>query len=81
MAPLRHARHILTDTMIAARQGAEPGDTTAFARWKHDSSRSPTTSLAGNRPERRPRRRATIPGRPQCIGAVANATESLFRAS
>ncbi|MEU4245351.1 NAD(P)H-dependent oxidoreductase [Actinoplanes sp. NPDC026619] len=30
MAPLRHAVHILPDTMIAARQSTEPGDTSAF---------------------------------------------------
>ena len=31
MAPLRHAVHILPDVMMAARQSADPADTTAFA--------------------------------------------------
>jgi NAD(P)H-dependent FMN reductase len=31
MAPLRHAVHILPDTMIAARQSADATDTTVFA--------------------------------------------------
>ena len=31
MAPLRHAVHILPDIMMASRQSADPGDTTAFA--------------------------------------------------
>jgi NAD(P)H-dependent FMN reductase len=31
MAPLRHAVHILPDTIIAARQATAPDDTTAFA--------------------------------------------------
>ena len=31
MAPLRHAVHILPDVMMASRQSADPGDTTAFA--------------------------------------------------
>src|SRR5450755_652764 len=31
MAPLRHAVHILPEVMMASRQSADPGDTTAFA--------------------------------------------------
>ena len=31
MAPLRYAVHILPDVMMASRQSADPGDTTAFA--------------------------------------------------
>jgi NAD(P)H-dependent FMN reductase len=31
MAPLRHAVHILPDIMMASRQSADRGDTTAFA--------------------------------------------------
>ena len=49
MAPLRHAGHILTDTMIAARQGAEPGDTTAFAPLE-TRLKPLTDDLAGGQP-------------------------------